>query len=367
MKVKRPTLLVDKQKVLRNIDRVVQKARSTNTAVYPHFKTHQSLQIGDWFNEAGIDGITVSSVSMARYFTDAGWQNIFIAFPVNINEIKDIAELSELVNLTLLVNEEIQVQNLIAHVLKPVKIKVEIETGSNRSGIIPDDRSKITAVLELISSSQHLFDGFYSHFGHTYRALGKSSVEEIFNRSFSILKDLQTDYEQFLPEISLGDTPSASVLTSYDGIKSMHAGNYVFYDLTQVQVGACIEDDIGIALAVPIVSKNQQNLELIVYGGGVHLSKEILDSNEIGQRIYGKIVDLTDEGWSNSLRGCYVKSISQEHGVVQVTQQVFDRFNVGDTVGILPVHSCMTADCMRSYNLLSGDHVDHFQGTPLLH
>jgi D-serine deaminase-like pyridoxal phosphate-dependent protein len=35
---------------------------------------------------------------------------------------------------------------------------------------------------------------------------------------------------------------------------------------------------------------------------------------------------------------------------------------VGDLLGILPVHSCMTADCMGSYLSLDGQVVDHAEG-----
>lgn len=362
MKVKRPTLLVDKQKVLRNIERIVTKAKLTGTEVYPHFKTHQSLEIGSWFRDEGIDGITVSSVGMAQYFAVGGWAEIYIAFPVNINEIDDIKELAESVRLTVLVNEQKQLTELIKEVSTAVKVKIEVETGASRSGVLPEDKDKITEILNILKNSHHEFDSFYSHFGHTYKASNREEVKAIFDTSYQILNSLKQDYEAFNPKISLGDTPSASVLSNYQDIKSVHAGNYVFYDLTQAQIGVCSEDDIGIALAVPVVSKNRQSLELIVYGGGVHLSKEVLLGKEYNQGIFGKIVNVHNNGWSSSLNGSYVKSISQEHGVIQVTPEVFERIEIGDTLGILPVHSCMTADCMRAYVSINGQQMDHFQG-----
>jgi D-serine deaminase-like pyridoxal phosphate-dependent protein len=35
---------------------------------------------------------------------------------------------------------------------------------------------------------------------------------------------------------------------------------------------------------------------------------------------------------------------------------------VGDLLGILPVHSCMTADCMGAYLSLAGEWIDHAEG-----
>ena len=57
----------------------------------PHFKTHNSAFIGNWFRKLGIHSITVSSVSMAKFFSAYGWRDITIAFPVNPLEIGAIS------------------------------------------------------------------------------------------------------------------------------------------------------------------------------------------------------------------------------------------------------------------------------------
>jgi len=362
MIISKPTLIVDRARVERNIKRIAEKAALTSTELVPHFKTHQSLSIGDWFKTYGIQRITVSSVSMAKYFAAGGWQDIYIAFPLNLNELDDITQLAKSINLTVLVNRMEHLTGLITEVEENVNVKIEIETGANRSGVLPGSTSLITELLEKISASQHAFDGFYSHFGHTYKAKAKDEVIQIYTDSLSLLDELKDRFQAFNPQISVGDTPSASALDLYSNIKSVHAGNYVFYDLTQVQIGACNEDDIAVVLAVPIVSKNQEKLELVVYGGGIHLSKESLLSSEFNRPVFGKVVEFKDNDRTSSLPGCFVKSLSQEHGVIQVTQAVFDQFGIGDSLGILPVHSCMTADCMRGYDDTEGEKIDHLQG-----
>ncbi len=54
----------------------------------PHFKTHQSAEIGEWFKAEGIEKCSVSSLAMAQYFANAGWKDICVAIPFNINEIE---------------------------------------------------------------------------------------------------------------------------------------------------------------------------------------------------------------------------------------------------------------------------------------
>ena len=79
--IKKPTLLLNANQTRKNIQWMVQKAGAEDIRLRPHFKTHQSAVIGEWFREAGVTAITVSSVDMAAYFADHGWKDITIAFP----------------------------------------------------------------------------------------------------------------------------------------------------------------------------------------------------------------------------------------------------------------------------------------------
>lgn len=362
MKVTRPTLFVNRNIVRNNIHTMATKAKENGVELIPHFKTHQSREIGRWFREKTIETITVSSVSMAEYFAEDGWKHIFIAFPVNILEIQQIANLASNVELTLLVTSKEQIKILLQEVDVYVNILVEIDTGSNRSGLNPSESQLIREMIDLLSGTQHNFKGFYSHFGHTYNASSRFEVEQIYARSMNIMHDLKYRHADANPTISIGDTPSCSIISEFEDIKSIHAGNFAFFDLTQAQIGSCREEDIAIALACPVVGKNAERNEIIVYGGGVHLSKELLYDNDIKSNIYGKIVMFSEYGWSRSVPGCYVRSISQEHGVVKLTPEAYHRINIGDVIGVLPVHSCMTADVMAGYTELSGEGVDHFKG-----
>ena len=98
-----PTIVLDETRVRRNIARMAAKARANRVRFRPHFKTHQSAQIGEWFRAEGVQAITVSSVRMAEYFAAHGWQDITIAFPANVREIAAMNRLASQVQLHLLV------------------------------------------------------------------------------------------------------------------------------------------------------------------------------------------------------------------------------------------------------------------------
>ena len=80
-----PTLILDETKCKQNIANMYHKSQKHGVLLRPHFKTHQSLQVGRWFKEAGVSKIIVSSLQMASYFAPE-WNDITVAFPVNVLE-----------------------------------------------------------------------------------------------------------------------------------------------------------------------------------------------------------------------------------------------------------------------------------------
>jgi Predicted amino acid aldolase or racemase len=154
--------------------------------------------------------------------------------------------------------------------------------------------------------------------------------------------------------LSTGDTPTCSLADDFLGIDELRPGNLVFYDLTQSKIGSCTIDQIAVAMACPIVAMYPQRNEIIIYGGAVHFSKDYLTTtNNITH--YGQVVMLNKKGWDTAETGMYVKALSQEHGTLHASESQLKRFKPGDFVGILPVHSCLTADAMKSYLTLDGE------------
>ena len=101
-----PTLILIKERALKNIAKMAEKARKSGVHFRPHFKTHQSAEIGEWFRDIGVQAITVSSLNMAAYFSQNGWKDITVALPVNIREIEKINQLANQIKLNLLVESQ---------------------------------------------------------------------------------------------------------------------------------------------------------------------------------------------------------------------------------------------------------------------
>ncbi len=353
METKTPTLIIDKQKVRNNILKMVDKANLSNTIFRPHFKTHQSAEIGMLFKGQGVTKITVSSVSMAIYFADNGWDDITIAFPVNINQIDEIVELSSRVKLNVLVESVYSADTLSKIITHSLDVFIKIDTGYHRTGLLPED-SEIDNIISILATNNHLlFKGFLSHAGHTYVAKGRNEILQIMDKSKTILANLKQKYISQFPDIitSYGDTPSCSMADNCIGFDEIRPGNFVYFDVMQYHIGSCDFDDIAVVVACPIVAIYPKRNELVIYGGAIHLSKDFIAADN-DFKLFGYVVTFTENGWSEPISGAYVSSLSQEHGIIQIPEKYLTNFKLGDTIGILPIHSCLTANLLRKDSCL---------------
>jgi len=344
-----PTLLINKSKVERNINRMLEKVKKSSVIFRPHFKTHQSAEIGEIFRQKGVDQITVSSVSMARYFADQGWEDITIAFPVNLQEVDKIDILAGHVNLNLLVDSTFSTKQLAGSLSNKAGIFIEIDNGYHRSGLLPERISEFDEIIHLAENSKMLdFKGFLTHAGNTYSAKGKEDILSIMNDASDKLSTLKEKYINHFPGIiiSYGDTPSCSIADDLSTFDEIRPGNFVYYDVMQYHIGSCQLDDIAVAVACPVVSVYPDRSEIVIYGGAVHLSKEFIAADN-DFKLFGYVVKLTEDGWSEPIPGAYVSSISQEHGIVKMPEAFILKFKPGYILGVLPIHSCLTADLLK--------------------
>jgi len=360
MKIVRPTLVLNKTVCQQNIELMVEKAKRHHLRFRPHFKTHQSLEIGHWFRNLGVKHITVSSVSMAAFFAKDGWNDITIAMPFNIHETEGLNELLTDNNINIIVDNTLTIEHLKEKLTGEIGLFIKISTGYNRSGISSISHNRIDSILEAAEKNKKIsFKGFITHSGHTYSAGSRNEVQNIQFDTLQKMDQLKKTYLKRYPnlEISIGDTPSCSITENFRGVDEIRPGNFVFYDLVQHSIGACNIDDIAVRMHCPVVSKQPARNEIIVYGGAIHFSKDWLQNID-GKPLYGRIIIThNNERILLGPLSCLI-SLSQEHGILKVTSKEFKQINMGDIVEIIPVHSCLTAQSMGKYLTTKGEEIE---------
>jgi D-serine deaminase-like pyridoxal phosphate-dependent protein len=245
----------------------------------------------------------------------------------------------------------------------PVDAYIKIDTGYHRTGLTHEEMPIIKEVVNVLDSSPLTrFKGLLTHAGHTYHERTRAGIKQIYSSSTEILsrvkEELDTPDRMVLR--SYGDTPSCSIIEKFDGIDEIRPGNFVFYDLMQLNAGVCLPSQVAGIVVCPVVAVHPARNQVVIYGGAVHLSKESIPVD--GRPVYGQLVEMDEKGWYDPIPDAVVVSLSQEHGILHSPDFVIKSIRPGMVIGIIPVHSCLTASLMQGYQLLGGGKAEYFLG-----
>ena len=194
---------------------------------------------------------------------------------------------------------------------------------SYRDGVEINHYEKINRIMDIVAPDVNIkFEGFLTHAGHTYNARSREEILQIHRDNLRMLKNIKERYVNCYPQlkISLGDTPSCSLADRFGVADEIRPGNFVFYDVTQLKIGSCDWYNIAMAVKCPVVDINRSRNEAVIYGGGVHFSKDRIDRPH-GKPLYGLIAENHNAYWGNIVPGVELVSLSQEHGIVRATDE----------------------------------------------
>ena len=358
--IKTPTLVLDQTRAQANLRRMAAKAAAQQVRFRPHFKTHQSAEIGEWFRAEGVRAITVSSMRMAAYFAAHGWDDILVAFPVNLREMEEIRTLAAQVRLGLLVESGESVERLAAELPQNVDIWLKIDSGMHRTGLdVRDTDMALELARTVLEHETFTFRGLLTHAGQTYHVLSPGEVRKMYAASVQAMNVLSGELESRLGvklEVSVGDTPGCTLCGDFGPVDEIRPGNFIFFDAMMHDLGVCAWEEVAVAVACPVVALHPARNEALIYGGSIHLSKELIEAD--GRGFYGYAAFPTPLGWQPADANSRVVSLSQEHGIVRLTQRDFGRLRIGDLLYILPVHSCLVVEALKGYRCLDGTRID---------
>src|SRR6187455_2871597 len=77
-----PSLVVDVDRMERNIRWMAESVAARGIALRPHIKTHKSIAVARRQLEAGAAGLTVGTIGEAEVMAGAGMDDLFIAYTV---------------------------------------------------------------------------------------------------------------------------------------------------------------------------------------------------------------------------------------------------------------------------------------------
>jgi D-serine deaminase-like pyridoxal phosphate-dependent protein len=318
-----PIVLADVMQ--RNIDRMQAFALEHGLDLRPHVKTHKCVEVGRRQVEAGAVGITAGNVGEAEVFAEAGFEDIFLAYPVwpSVTKGNRIRRLAQTTRMRVGVDNVAAIEALadaMGDDPDRLQVVVEIDCGARRSGAPP----AAAGDLAFAARKRGLVPvGVYTYPGHG--SSGPGSREPAAQDQLAALTAAVRSFGDVgitAEVVSAGSTPTVAFSTG-SVITEIRPGEYVFCDLNNTRLGACEEDQIALFVAATVVSDWVPH-QLVLDVGTKALGRE-----GDPQRGYGGIAGKT----------AVLARLNEYHGMAAVPAGE-SRPSVGTVVPVVPNHVC---------------------------
>jgi D-serine deaminase-like pyridoxal phosphate-dependent protein len=355
-----PQVLIDHTRAMNNIARVQALATEAGVRLRPHAKTHKSPIVARWQLDAGAVGIACAKIGEAEVFVDAGVKDIRLPYPVNPANAPRLLPLMDRAAISIIVDHPAVARGwseAMQRAGRRLDVLIKVDVGFHRCGIDPgaDPLGFITATASLPGLRLR---GLLSHAGHAYHAASEDALRAIARDEAALLADLRQRAAASgiaLDEISVGATPTLRFSAGQPGVTELRPGNYVYFDRTQVALGAASLDDCALTVLATVVSKHPGRI--ILDCGSKTLTND--QARGISPAAgYGAVL----AGESDALdyareidEALTIERLSEEHATVRVTGAT--RLEPGDRVRVVPNHSCVVSNLVDVVRLVDGDQV----------
>lgn len=363
-----PAILIDRAKVLRNIARMQDAANQRGIGLRPHSKTHKSPLVAQWQIDSGAVGICCAKLGEAEVFASAGIADIRLPYPINPSNADRVVALLNRTRLSFIVDHPVVAKHWSEAMMlrgKQVDVLVKVDVGFHRCGVDPDARETLGMIKAIASLPGLRLRGLLSHAGQAYHAHSEDELRTMAAAESQTMRDLAARCRKSgmaIDEVSAGATPPARFSLEQEGFTEFRPGNYVYFDRTQVALGAATFDDCALTVLATVVSKPAA--DRIIFDSG---SKTLTNDGARGftaSEGFGTVLRLpggrTLPG-KNFLPGVHaidpdllIERLSEEHATVRVLSGSTN-LEPGDRVQIIPNHSCVVSNLVDQAWLVDGD------------
>jgi D-serine deaminase-like pyridoxal phosphate-dependent protein len=352
-----PQVLIDHERARRNLDRVQQLASAAGMRLRPHAKTHKSPVIAQWQIDRGAVGVCCAKLGEAEVFVDAGITDIRLPYPVNPANAPRVLALMNRASISVIVDHLAVARgwsDAMQRAGRTLEVLIKVDVGFHRCGIDPDGEG--LGFIQSIAALPGLrLRGLLSHAGHAYNAASDEALCAVAQQeaeTLTRLRDEATRSGIAIEEISVGTTPALRFSVRQRGITEQRPGNYVYFDRTQVSLGAATLDDCALTVLATVVSKHAGRI-ILDCGSKTLTNDQARGITPAGG--YGAVLDAFGESPRRVDDTLTIERLSEEHATVRVTGTT--RLEPGDRVVVVPNHSCTVSNLVDVVRLVDGDQV----------
>jgi D-serine deaminase-like pyridoxal phosphate-dependent protein len=356
-------VLVERSRVLANIQRMQRTASEAAMALRPHAKTHKSPLVAAWQIEAGAVGICCAKLGEAEVFADAGIADIRVPYPLQPVHAPRVLALQQRVRLSFIV-DHLAVARAWSEAMtaagSAADVLVKVDVGFHRCGIAPDSSTAVPFLLEVTRLPGLRLRGILSHAGQAYHAHDEGELDRLARVEASLMAGLAREARAAgidIAEISAGATPTAryAIPAGAAAFTEYRPGNYVYFDRTMVGLGAATYDDCALSVLATVVSAPAPDRIVLDCG-----SKTLAADGARGFAPapgHGDVVrDLSMRQGARPDPHLIVERLSEEHATVRVRPDAAP-LRPGDRVRVLPNHACVVSNLVDRAWLVDGGEV----------
>lgn len=355
-----PCLLLDVDRMARNIQTLAVRLERLGVPLRPHVKTCKSIEVARRMMASNSPGITISTLSEAEYFFGHGLNDQLYAVGVAPGKLSRIAGLYRNGLALKLTLDNFDAARCVAEAAARLEcafsVLLEIDADGQRGGFRQDDPGLVAAAAELAGAGCRV-SGVMTHMGASYECRDRECLERAAEQErLAVVNAAQrlraAGFDS--PIVSVGSTPTARFARNLAGVTEVRAGTHVFMDLVMAGLGVCAIDDIAISVLTEVIGFRPHAGEWLVDAGWMALSR---DRGTAGQTVdcgYGLVCDEA----GRLVTDIIVRATSQEHGILARRDGGAiepDHFHVGQRLRILPNHACATAGQHAGYWLIGAD------------
>jgi D-serine deaminase-like pyridoxal phosphate-dependent protein len=316
-----PALVVDLDRLERNLGRAAAYADEHGVALHPHLKTHKTLEIARMQLDAGARGLTVAKPSEAQVFASAGLGPLLLHYPAaGPGKAERIAALAETMPLTVAVDSLVVAEPIAA---ADAEILIELDVGLRRTGVTPQQAVELGRAIDGLGGGLRVA-GLSCYPGH----LDLAEVDAILEQAQGLFTAAGLGCER----ISGGST--WTLFESHrTRMTELRPGNYALLDRAEAQ-GAFGLDDCALRVQATVVSTSVP--ERVIFDAG---SKTLSDAGPPpGAAGFGAVVGHPE---------IVLEQLNEEHAIATAGPDT--ELSVGDRVELIPNHACT---CVNLHDVL---------------
>lgn len=322
-----PCFVVDQDVMDRNISKMASYFRSRTAKLRPHVKHHKTPAIAHKQLAAGAVGICCQKLGEAEVMADSGVDNILITYeiigPAKIRRLMDLAHRADVM---VTVDDADNVRNLSAAARAAgvsLGILVDVNSGQDRCGVAPG--APALRLAHAVAASRGLeLRGICGYEGHLQSVRDLEERTTRANEAMArVVETADALRAEGLPAgvVSAGGTGTYNITGNYPGVTEVQAGSYVFMDAAYRRVLRDFE--VAGTVLASVISRPAADRAVLDCG------MKAISMDQWPPEVIG-------------LPGVEVRSVSDEHLTVRLTDEDSRQLRPGDRVDLIPGHNDTT-------------------------